>query len=263
MHPVIASLQNQKIKNVVALEKPRERKRQNLLVVEGVKELSLAFSAGYEFETVFFCPQIISAENAFALVNDEHLLVPVTHAVFEKISYRETTGGLIGVARQKPHSLDGLVSGYNALVLVVESVEKPGNLGALLRTADAAHLDAVIVCDPNTDFYNPNVIRSSLGCVFTQQVASATSAEAISWLRKNNISIVCTSLKASRPYHEVDFTAPCAIVMGTEATGLSGIWTDSSDANIIIPMQGSIDSMNVSTAAAVVIFEAKRQRKFQ
>ena len=263
MHPVITSLQNQKIKNVIALEKARERKRQNLLVVEGIKELSLAISASYQFETIFFCPDIISAEEVMALVNDERLLVPVANGVFEKISYRETTGGIIGVAQQRSHLLDGLRSGPNPLILVVESVEKPGNLGALLRTADAANLDAVIICDPSTDFYNPNVIRSSLGCVFTNQLASATSAETIAWLRKNHISIICTSLQASRPYHEIDFTAPSAIVMGTEATGLSVTWTESSDANIIIPMQGSIDSMNVSTAAAVVIFEAKRQRKFQ
>jgi RNA methyltransferase, TrmH family len=263
MHPVIASLQNQKIKNVVALEKPKERKRQNLLVVEGLKEVPLAISASYAFETVYFCPDIIAAEDVLALVKNERLLVPVTHAVYEKISYRETTGGVIGIARQKTHPLEGIKTGGNPLILVVESVEKPGNLGALLRTADAANLDAVIICDPNTDFYNPNVIRSSLGCVFTQQVASATSAEAILWLRENNLKIFCTSLQASRPYHQVDFTTPCAIVMGTEATGLSSTWTDASDANIIIPMQGSIDSMNVSTAAAVVIFEAKRQRKFQ
>ena len=263
MHPVIASLQNQKIKNVVALEKPRERKQQNLLVVEGVKELSLAVSASYKFETVFFCPEIITADYAIAIVKDENLLVPVTQAVFGKIAYRGSTGGMVGVAQQKPHPLDSLKAGQNPLILVAESVEKPGNLGALLRTADAANLDAVIICDPNTDFYNPNVIRSSLGCVFTQQVASATSAETISWLRNNNIRIYCTYLPASTPYHEVDFSGSCAIVMGTESTGLSNAWTDCSDANIIIPMQGRIDSMNVSTAAAVVIFEAKRQRKFQ
>lgn len=263
MHPVIASLQNQKIKNVAALDKPRERRQQNLLVVEGVKELSLALSASYDFETVFFCPEIITFDDAAALVKDENVLVPVTQAVFEKIAYRGSTGGLIGVARQKAHSFDKLKMGSNPLILVAESVEKPGNLGALLRTADAANLDAVIICDPNTDFYNPNVIRSSLGCVFTQQVVSATSNETLSWLRDNNIAIYCTYLHASRPYDEADFTSPCAIVMGTESTGLSKAWTDKSDANIIIPMQGKIDSMNVSTAAAVVIFEAKRQRKFQ
>ena len=120
----------------------------------------------------------------------------------------------------------------------------------------------MIICDPQTDFYNPNVIRSSIGCIFTKQVAAATSEETIAWLKKNTIGIYCTYLKASKPYHQTDFTKPSAIVMGTEATGLSDVWVTNSDANIIIPMQGAIDSMNVSTAAAVVVFEAKRQRGF-
>ncbi len=149
------------------------------------------------------------------------------------------------------------------LVLVIESVEKPGNLGALLRTADAAGIDAVICCDTQTDFYNPNVIRSSIGSVFTNQIATATSEETIEWLKKNNIKIFCTYLEAAKPYNEIDFTQSSAIVMGTEATGISDLWVKNADANIIIPMKGKIDSMNVSTAAAVVIFEACRQRGFK
>jgi len=144
----------------------------------------------------------------------------------------------------------------------LEGVEKPGNLGAVLRTADAAGIDAVIICDPRIDFYNPNVIRSSVGCVFTNQIASAPTEETIPWLRKNGVSIYCTYLKASRPYHEVDYRNSSAIIMGTEAVGLSDAWINSSHENIIIPMQGKIDSMNVSTAAAVVVFEASRQRGF-
>jgi len=129
-----------------------------------------------------------------------------------------------------------------------------------LRTADAAGVDAVIICDPQTDFYNPNVIRSSMGCLFTKQIASAPSAETIEWLDRNKINIFCTALSASQPYHQIDFSQPSAVVMGTEATGLSDIWLRKSKANIIIPMNGKIDSMNVSTSAAVVIFEAVRQR---
>jgi TrmH family RNA methyltransferase len=149
------------------------------------------------------------------------------------------------------------------LVLILEGVEKPGNLGAVLRTADAAAVDAVIICDPQTDFYNPNVIRSSVGCIFTNQLAAASSEETIEWLRKNNIAIFCTYLKASKSYHLTDFTQPSAIVMGTEATGLSDVWVKNSTANIIIPMLGKIDSMNVSNAAAVVVYEAMRQREFK
>ena len=179
-----------------------------------------------------------------------------------KIAIRENSGGVIAVAEMKVHRLDQIRLSKSPLLLVLESVEKPGNLGAIFRTADAAGIDAVIICDPQTDFYNPNVIRSSLGCVFTKPMASATSEETISWLKKNDIRIYCTYLKASQPYHQIDFTKSSAIVMGNESTGLSQVWVDNADVNIIIPMQGKIDSMNVSTSAAVIVFEACRQRGF-
>jgi TrmH family RNA methyltransferase len=148
------------------------------------------------------------------------------------------------------------------LILILESVEKPGNLGAMLRTADAAGIDAVICCESQTDFYNPNVIRSSIGTVFTTQIASASTVDTIQWLKEKEIKIYCTYLLAAMPYHKVDFRQRCAIVMGTESQGLTESWINHADANIIIPMQGKIDSLNVSTAAAVVVFEAKRQRGF-
>jgi TrmH family RNA methyltransferase len=170
---------------------------------------------------------------------------------------------VVAIAEQKVHRLDMLRLTDSPLLLILEGVEKPGNLGAILRTADAAGVDAVIICDPQTDFYNPNVIRSSIGCVFTTQIASADSAETIQWLKQKNTAIYCTYLQASEPYQNVDYLAPCAIVMGTESTGLSDIWIKNSNKNIIIPMQGKIDSMNVSTAAAVVVFEARRQRGFR
>jgi TrmH family RNA methyltransferase len=262
MHPLITSAQNPKIKNVIALEKARERKKQNLLIIEGLKELSLAVEGGYQINSVFFCPDIINDEQLLKIVRKENLLIPVEKNVFEKIAYRESTGGIIALAQQKEHALASIKLSANPLLLILEAVEKPGNLGAILRTADAAGVDAVIICDPQTDFYNPNVIRSSVGCVFTKQIAAATSEETISWLKQNDISIYCTYLQASKAYHLTDYSKPCAIVMGTESTGLSDIWVERSDANIIIPMQGKIDSMNVSTAAAVVVFEAKRQRGF-
>jgi TrmH family RNA methyltransferase len=262
MHPIITSAQNPKIKNIIALEKARERKEQNLFVIEGLKELSLAVEGGYTLQTVFFCPAVIDADNVLAIVRKENLLIPVERSVFEKIAYRESTGGIIALAQPRRHTLQELKLVSSPLLLVLESVEKPGNLGAMLRTADAAGIDAVVICDPHTDFYNPNVIRSSLGCVFTQPVASASSTETIDWLREKKINIYCTYLKASRPYHEIDFREPSAIVMGTESTGLSDQWVQHANANIIIPMHGKIDSMNVSTAAAVVVFEAKRQRGF-
>lgn len=262
MHLTITSAQNPKIKNVLALEKPRERKKQGLFVVEGRKEILFARDAGYEVASLFFCEDLISAEDVARFNLPESSLIGVSRDVFEKMAIREGSGGVLAVARQKTHQLDSIRLTANPLVLVLEAVEKPGNLGAILRTADAAGVDAVIICDPKTDFYNPNVIRSSIGCVFTKQVASATSVETRSWLSQNAITPYSTYLKASRPYHKVDFTKPCAIVMGTESTGLSDTWITDDQNPIIIPMQGRIDSMNVSTAAAVIVFEARRQRGF-
>ena len=263
MHFKITSTQNPKVKSLLSLEKPRERRKQQLFIVEGKKEIGLALEAGYKIGNLFFCDEIISPKELGELLVEDKLLIPVSKEVFDKIAVRESTGGLLAVAQQKTHRLEEIKLSKNPLVLILEGVEKPGNLGAILRTADAANVDAVIICDPQTDFYNPNVIRSSVGCVFTNQLAAVTSEEAIAWLKKNNISIFCTYLKASQPYHQTDFTKPTAIVMGTEATGLSDSWVKNSNANIIIPMLGKIDSMNVSNATAVVVFEAMRQRGFQ
>ena len=262
MHPPITSHQNPKIKNVLALEKARERNQQNVFILEGIKELSLAVEGKYTINTVFFCPQIVSAETILNVVKDENLLIPVQQNVFEKIAYRDSTGGIIAIVQQKKHTLDNIRLRKNPLILILESVEKPGNLGAILRTADAANIDAVVICDPQTDFYNPNVIRSSVGCVFTTQIASSTSHETIAWLNKNEIKIFATSLESSTPYHKIDFTNPSAIIMGTESTGLSDTWISIASSTVIIPMRGKIDSMNVSNAAAVLVFEACRQRGF-
>lgn len=262
MHFTITSTQNPKIKNLIALEKPRERRMQGLFVVEGRKEISLALEAGYKIGNLFFCEELITREELESLHPSDKLVIPVSREVFDRIAIRENSGGVLAVGEQKVHRLDSIRLSKNPLLLVVESVEKPGNLGAILRTADAAALDAVIICDPKTDFYNPNVIRSSVGCLFTNQVASATSEETLTWLERNGIVPYSTYLKASRAYHTVDFTRPSAIVMGTEATGISDTWITEKQNPIIIPMRGKIDSMNVSTAAAVVIFEACRQRGF-
>jgi TrmH family RNA methyltransferase len=258
----LSSTQNPKIKSLLALDKPRERRKQQLFIIEGKREIQWAIEAGYKIGNIFYCEEIITKEELGQALTDDRLIIPVTKEVFDKIAIRENSGGVIAVAEMKAHSIGQIKLSKNPLLLILESVEKPGNLGAILRTADAAAIDAVIICDPQTDFYNPNVIRSSVGCVFTTQIASATSEETIAWLKKEEISIFCTYLKASKPYHKLDYNKPCAIVMGTEASGLSPIWVENSSANIIIPMLGKIDSMNVSTSAAVVVFEAKRQRGF-
>lgn len=262
MHQLITSHHNPKIKSLIALEKPRERKKQCLFTIEGKKEIGLALKAGYRVGNLFFCENLIRFEEVMELGLPEKALLPVTREVFDKIAVRENTGGVIAVAEQKTHFLSDLTLSNNPLLLVLESVEKPGNLGAMLRTADAAALDAVILCDPQTDLYNPNVIRSSVGCIFTLPVATATSEETIAWLAGHHIAFYGASLHASKPYYTQNFTQPSAIVMGTESKGLSDKWTHHSQGNIIIPMGGLADSMNVSTAAAVLVFEARRQRGF-
>lgn len=263
MHPLITSHQNPKIKHVLSLEKPRERSREGQFVVEGVREVGLAHQHGYKILSLFFCPDIISYERALALVRDERLLLPVERTIFNKIAYRESTEGVVAVAEQKIHTLETVKLSSTPLVLVLEGVEKPGNLGAMLRTADAARLDAVIICDPKTDFYNPNVIRSSVGCLFTTQTAVAASEEVIQWLKQKQINAYVTDLDGAVPYHTVSFQSPSAIIMGTESTGVSELWREFATARIIIPMRGAIDSLNVSNAAAIVVFEAARQRGFR
>lgn len=263
MHPLITSHQNPKIKHVLSLEKPRERARERQFVVEGVREVTLAHQYGYKIVSVFFCPDIISRDKALDLVKNERLLLPVERSVFSKIAYREGTEGVVAVAEQKTHSLEQLKLSDMPLVLVLEGVEKPGNLGAMLRTADAAHLDAVIVCDPKTDLYNSNVVRSSVGCLFTTQTAVAAPDEVMAWLKRERINTFVTDLQGAVPYHTVDFTQRSAIVMGTESTGISERWRQFSTSRIVIPMRGAIDSLNVSNAAAIVVFEAARQRGFR
>ncbi|MCB0457655.1 MAG: RNA methyltransferase [Flavobacteriaceae bacterium] len=277
MHKHISSLQNPLIKQITLLsEKSRERKKQGLFVVEGQREISLAIKGGYEIETLLFCSEIISEVELEKLQKEIHLLyksIEVSKEVYEKIAYRSTTEGVVAIFKNTPlnppsrgelSSLQNLkFKNKNPLILIAEAPEKPGNIGALLRTADAAKVDAVIIANPKTDMYNPNIIRSSVGCVFTNNIATGSTSEIIAFLKNNNISIYCAALQASIPYHTCDFKNSSAIVVGTEADGLSSAWLKNSTQNIIIPMQGEIDSMNVSVAAGILIFEAKRQRNFQ
>lgn len=236
---------------------------QQLFVIEGRKEIMLALNAGYKIGNIFYCVDQLQEKDLEPELVKDKLVIPVTQEVFDKIAIRENSGGVIAVAEMKTHHLSDIKTTGDPLYLVLESVEKPGNLGAILRTSDAAGVSAVIICDQQTDIYNPNVIRSSIGCLFTQPVAIASSAETIAWLKKNNFSIWCTYLEASKPYFDIDFRKGGAIVMGAESTGLSPEWVKEASSNIIIPMMGKADSMNVSTSAAVVVFEARRQRGFK
>ena len=188
-------------------------------------------------------------------------VVQIPAFLYEKVAYRGSTEGIIAEVHSVPRALEDLRLGESPLVMVLESVEKPGNLGAVLRSADAAGADAVIVCDPLTDIWNPNLIRSSVGAVFSVPVAVCTSADAIAFLEKRGIRILTAQLQDSEWYYDTDMTGATALVMGTESTGLTQAWRDSADAHIKIPMLGRLDSLNVSVSAAVLLYEAVRQRK--
>lgn len=261
----ISSLQNPLIKKILVLrEKSRERKKTGEFIVEGIREFQMALKGNYDIQTIFFEEALVSLDQLKALLSTENKrieLIKVSSVVYEKIAYRATTEGLVALAKTKSHGLKDLsFTNKNPLILIADAPEKPGNIGALLRTADAALLDAVIIANPKGDLYNPNIIRSSLGCVFTNKIATANTSEILLFLKENKISIFCAALSASENYTKIDFKKASAIVVGTEATGLPKEWLEASTQNIIIPMEGQIDSMNVSVSAAIIIFEAKRQR---
>ena len=254
----ISSLQNQKVKQLVLLQqKSSERKKSDLFVVEGQRELRHCVSKGYEIESIFICPALLvgSVDDLYAAHRYE-----VTPQVYEKIAYRGTTEGVIGVMRMKHLELEDLQLQENPLLVVLESVEKPGNLGAVLRSADAAGADAVIVCDPLTDLYNPNLIRASIGALFTVPTVAVSSEDCIRFLKARGIRILTAQLQDSELYYDTDMRQGTAVVMGTEATGLTNQWREAADAHIRIPMLGSLDSLNVSVSAAILLFEAVRQR---
>lgn len=262
---LISSAQNPLVKKILLLkEKSRERKKTGLFVVEGQRELELAKKGGYTLEQFLYCPEINPTIKTDLFIKDANTeIVQLSKQVYEKVAHRGTTEGVLGIMEAKDHLLDSIhFKTNNPLVLVAEAPEKPGNIGALLRTADAAAVDAVLIANPKSDLYNPNIVRSSVGCVFTNQIGMGTTTEIIQFLKSNQIKIYCAALSASKNYVECDFTGASAIVMGTESTGLTENWLQNSDQNIIIPMQGKIDSMNVSVSAAILIFEARRQRGF-
>ncbi|MDR0385310.1 MAG: RNA methyltransferase [Prevotellaceae bacterium] len=253
----IISLQNSKIRNAVILrEKSRERNRQMLFPVEGKREINMAVAGGYTIDSLFVCPALGDAAD-FSATN----IYEVNRKVFEKIAYREDSDGFLALVKMKRRSLEDLHISGNPFIIVLEAIEKPGNLGAILRTADAANVDAVIMCDTGgSDLFNPNVIRSSLGCVFTVDTIACSSGDACRWLEKNGITVYAAALESSQWYYDEDYTGSSAIVMGTESTGLNSFWLDRAHKRIKIPMKGQADSLNVSVSAAILTFEAMRQR---
>ena len=284
----ITSAQNPKIRNLLLLqEKSRARREQGLFVVEGRRELEHCLEGGFTVRTVFYCPEIADSSSVSDLLrmtkgddlfrmtkvschseipschserSEESLLVEIPEALYRKVAYRDSTEGIIAEVEYKSLGLADLRLPETPLVVVLEAVEKPGNLGAVLRSADAAGADAVLFCDPLTDLYNPNLIRASIGAVFTVPTVAVSSEEAIAFLKAHGIQILTAQLQDSSLYYDVDMRRGTAIVMGTESTGLSDAWRAAADAHIRIPMLGRLDSLNVSVSAAILLFEAVRQR---
>ncbi len=275
---IITSLQNPRVKEVTALQSSSSlRREKGLFVVEGLREVERCVESGFRLRSVFYCPSVcrhisFPSCDSFGRSNvptpSEGVRVfEVSEAVYGKMAYRGGTEGILAVVcgnagDRSLEALDRALSEVTSapLIVVVESVEKPGNLGAMLRTADASGVSAVIVCDPHTDLYNPNLIRASLGGVFTRNIAVCSSEEAITWLKARGISILTAQLQDSELYYDTDMTRPTALVFGTEADGLTDIWRRAADAHIRIPMFGRIDSLNVSASMAVLCYEALRQR---
>ena len=255
------------IKELVQLkEKSKARKNSKCFIIEGQREISLAIKGGYEIERVFFDSKILAISAIEEIIEARDLeIIEITSEIYQKIAYRSTTEGVVAVAKSKDLEVSSInFNTTTPLILVAEAPEKPGNIGALLRTADAANVNAIIIANPKTDLYNPNIIRSSIGCVFTNQIATGTTSEIIDFLKSKNIHIYSAALsETSETYIDQNFTQATAIVVGTEATGLSDEWLANSTKIIVIPMQGKIDSMNLSVAAGILIFEAKRQRDFK
>lgn len=263
----LSSPSNPRIKQMVRLqEKPRERREAGVVIVEGLREIRKAMATGYSPVELFVSQELSDNENikdvlAYFAQAPGYLLAA---EAFARIAYRESTEGLVAVFKARSHELSKVSLSSNPLILVAESVEKPGNLGALLRTADAAGVDALIVCDPRTDIYNPNVVRASIGTLFSVQVGIAETKEVIDWLKEKGIHPFAAALTSSAiNYTLADFTRPTAIVVGTESEGLSHLWLSACADHILIPMHGSADSLNVSVSAAIIIYEAIRQRNPQ
>ena len=254
----ITSLQNPKVKYIVKLrEDKRQRQQDGVMLVEGRDELTLALSTGLKPQTILTAPELATASVDIASAE----IITVTRAVFEKMSYRDNPDGWMGIFPTPHNTLDALKLSEVPLVIIAESVEKPGNLGAILRTADAAKVDAVIVCDPRVDIWNPNVVRASRGTVFTVPTVEVDSPNALAWLRGRKMRVLAATPSAEVTYTDVDLKGPIALAVGTEDEGLTDFWLQNADLKVKIPMMGKVNSLNVSIATALIIYEALRQRK--
>ncbi len=258
---MITSTANPRIRDLLKLSKPRQRREQGVFTIEGIREIGRAIAGGYEMQEFFLCPSLFNPRHSDLKGSiPEEKITEVSDHVFSRIAYRDNTEGIVAVSKMMDHEPKRFRFPGGGLYLVAESVEKPGNFGALLRTADAASVDAVFLCDTQTDLYNPNIIRSSLGCLFTLPVFTGQSESIIHLFQKNGVKIFGAALQDSRLYYEADFRGAMALVLGSEAEGLSTAWREAATMIIKIPMKGIADSLNVSVSAGILLFEAIRQR---
>jgi len=254
----ITSLQNPRVKHIVKLrEDKKQRQKDGLMLVEGFDEIQLALSAGHKPQTLLSSPEFASRQ---LTLSDAETLT-VSRPVFEKMSYRDNPDGWLAIFPIPTTSLNNLKVSDSPLVIVAESVEKPGNLGAILRTADAAHVDVLLVCDPRVDVWNPNVVRASRGAVFSVPVVECDNASALEWLKAHKIKVLAATPSAETTYSDVDLRESVAIAVGTEDLGLTDFWMDNADMKVLIPMMGKVNSLNVSVSTALIVYEAVRQRQ--
>ncbi len=263
---ILTSTKNSLIKLAVRLRNRREREREQLTLLEGYRELTRAFEYGMKLRQCLFCPKMFLGKNELPLLDKLEAAgvqcYEVAPHLIKKISYRDRPEGLLAIASIMRHKLETIPIKSDGLYLIAEAVEKPGNLGAMLRSADASGVTGVIICDKRTDIYNPNVIRASTGALFSVPLAEATSSETIAWLSRNNITALAATPHTDKIYSEVDLTSALAIVVGAEQYGLSDAWLQQAELQIKIPMLGKIDSLNVATAATILLYEAARQRNW-
>lgn len=265
----LTSLQNPQVKQLVRLRDRTEREETDLFLIEGYRELLRAADAGFPIQKLYICPELFLGTNEHSLIDKikrkNAQIITCSEPVLRKISYRDRPDGLVGVAPQRHLTLtdlDKVIKDKNAPFLVVaEAIEKPGNLGTILRSSDAVGLDGLIVCDRCTDIHNPNVVRASVGTLFTVPVAETKGQETLDWLKARKIGIVAATPSAAKEFTEVDLTGPIAIAVGTEQLGLSKLWMEQADIQVRIPMLGVADSLNVAMATTLLLYEAQRQRK--
>ncbi|HSX03864.1 MAG TPA: RNA methyltransferase [Rhabdochlamydiaceae bacterium] len=261
---LLSSAQNPKIKTIAKLKERRQRDETGQFLIEGYRELKRAAQSGVEIQMLLICPKLFLGENEETLIqqidkNKAEIFECPPH-LFEKLSYRDRPDGLIAIARQMQFSFDKLQSKKEPFVLIAEGIEKPGNLGSILRSADASGADGVIVCDRCTDIYNPNVVRASVGTLFTLPVIEASSEETLLWLQKKQIKVTAATPSAHIEFTEANFKGPIAVVVGTEQLGLTDFWMKAADIRVRIPMKGAADSLNVAAATTLLLYEVLRQR---